>query len=143
MKTVFDWLLSRDSNTDSISSLGLLLLRLGAGLIMAFSHGLGKLTTFSERAPEFADPLGFGPTFSLAFAVFAEFFCSLLLALGLFTRAVVVPLLITMAVAFLIIHAEDPFRRKELAILYFTIYTTLFFTGPGKFSLDRFFARKQ
>ncbi|MFH2055407.1 MAG: DoxX family protein, partial [bacterium] len=111
-------------------------------LMMAFGHGLGKLTTFSERAAGFADPFGFGSTLSLSFAVFAEFFCSLLLVLGLFTRAIVIPLMITMAVAFLIIHAADPFGRKELALLYFTTYATIFFAGPGKYALDRLFARR-
>jgi putative oxidoreductase len=71
--------------------------------------------------------------------IFAELICAVLVALGLFTRMATVPLIITMAVAFFVAHGADPFAKKELAFLYMTGFLGLFFTGPGDFSVQRFF----
>jgi putative oxidoreductase len=68
--------------------------------------------------------------------VFAEFFCSILLILGLFTRLAAIPLVIGMAVAAFVVHGADPFAAKELSLLYLFIYVALIFTGPGRHSVD-------
>jgi putative oxidoreductase len=145
MRRFFDWLLSRDYGMEmgSGKSFGLLVLRVGIGLMMAFGHGWGKLAGFGERAAQFADPYGLGSHITLSFAVLAEFFCSLAVVLGLFTRAAVIPLIVTMLTAGLIIHADDPFQRKEMALLYLTVMTTLLFTGPGRYSIDRLIGRNR
>ena len=144
MTTIFDWILSRKeiAETGTAGSVGLLVMRAWFGLTLAFAHGLGKLINYSARAAEFSDPLGVSAPVSLALAVFAEFFCSLALVLGIFTRGVIIPLIINMAVAGLIVHAADPFRRKELALAYLFVFIVLLITGPGKFSLDRLFSKK-
>jgi putative oxidoreductase len=49
---------------------------------------------------------------------------------------VAIPLAITMIVAAFIVHADDPFGKKELALLYLSGCLTLIFTGAGKFSVD-------
>jgi putative oxidoreductase len=104
---------------------------------MAAGHGWAKLTGFAEMAERFPDPLGLGsPTMSLALTVFAEFFCATAVVLGLATRFAAVPLVVTMVVAALLIHADDPFAKKELALLYAVPFITLIFTGAGKFSVD-------
>jgi putative oxidoreductase len=145
MKGILDWILSRNSieKTGVLESIGLLLFRASMGLMLAFGHGLAKLASYSARAANFPDPLGVGSPFSLILVIFAEFFCSLALVLGLFTRGVVIPLMINMSVAGLVIHAADPFRRKETALLFLASFIALFFIGPGKFSLDRLFMRRQ
>ena len=120
-----------------------LLLRLTLGLSMVFGHGLGKWQNlFGDDPIRFADPFGVGPEISLALAVFAEVICSGLLALGLFTRWTLVPLILTMATALFIIHGADDFSSKEKALIYLTGYLALFFSGPGKFSVDYFLNRK-
>ena len=53
------------------------------------------------------------------------------------------PLLITMLVAALIIHAEDPWARKELALLYAVPAIALIFTGAGRFSIDGLIWKKK
>ena len=90
-----------------LHQIGLLLLRLGAGSLM-LSHGYGKLTNFAAMSVKFSDPLGIGSTASLSLAVFAEFFCSLGLIVGLATRLATIPLLTTMLMAIFVIHANDP-----------------------------------
>jgi putative oxidoreductase len=119
------------------TDLGLLLLRLASGGIMAYSHGWGKLQKMLGGDMSFADPIGVGEELSLILTVFAEFVCGILVALGLFTRAALVPLIITMVVAVFIIHADDPFGKQEFGLLYLVPYLALYFTGPGKFSLDK------
>lgn len=119
-----------------LRSLGLLLLRVGAGGMMAYGHGWAKLSNFNEISQKFADPFGTGPTVALALAVGAEFFCSLAVVLGLFTRITALPPLITMGVAGFLIHANDPWINKELAFVYLVMFTTILLAGPGQFSLD-------
>jgi putative oxidoreductase len=116
--------------------LGLLLIRLAVSGFM-LTHGYPKLVHFAERAERFSDPLGIGSTASLSLVVFAEFFCSILLFLGLFTRFALVPLMVTMAVVVFVVHGDDPFGDKEKALLFLIPYLGLFLTGPGHWSLDR------
>ncbi len=117
-------------------NLGLLVLRVSAGGMMAFAHGWGKFMTYGERSAKFADPFGIGSAASLALVVFAELVCALLVAAGLATRLACVPLVITMAVAAFWAHAADPFQKKELALFYMAVFSTLALTGPGRFSAD-------
>lgn len=123
--------------------LGLLLLRLGTAIPMAAAHGYGKLTKLlGEEAGQFPDPLGVGGMTSHALAVFGEFVCPILLVLGLFTRLSALPLAVTMAVAFFVVHGGDPFGKKELALLYLIPSVVLVLTGGGKLSLDAVISRR-
>jgi putative oxidoreductase len=100
-------------------------------------HGYSKLMSFAERSEKFPDPLGVGHVTSMVLVVFAEFFCSIFLLMGLFTRMALIPLITAMAVAVLVIHSGDPFGDKEHALLFLLPYLGLFLTGPGSWSLDR------
>jgi putative oxidoreductase len=114
-------------------------LRIWIGLAMLVNHGADKLKRFSEVAPDFPDPLGIGHTASLALAVFAEFFASLLLVFGVFTRFGALVLGINMSVAFFVIHkaALSGQGSGELAFLYLMGYVVLLLAGPGSFSVDK------
>ncbi|MCK3685335.1 DoxX family protein [Maribellus sp. YY47] len=122
------------------TNLSLLILRLGAGSFM-LTHGYPKLLKLLAGNVQFADPFGLGPGISLGLAVFAEFFCSILLILGLGTRLATLPLIVTMAVAAFIAHSADPFARKEMALLYLVSYIVLLLSGPGKISVDRILSK--
>jgi putative oxidoreductase len=116
---------------------GLLLLRVGAGVAMALGHGLAKLQRLLGSEPiKFADPFGLGAEISLQLAVFGELVCGVLIAVGLFTRLAVLPFAFTMLVAMFMAHAADPWAKKELAFMYLLPAVTLFLTGPGRFSID-------
>lgn len=125
------------SNQSIATDLGLLLLRIAAGGFMAYSHGWGKFQKALSGDMSFADPIGVGEEASLILTVFAEFFCAILVTIGLFTRASLVPLIITMLVAVFIIHADDPFSDMEHGLLFLIPYVALFLTGPGNYSLDK------
>lgn len=129
------------STLASADALGLLLLRLVLGGAMIYAHGWGKLTNFGTIAEGFPDPLGVGSSMSLGLAVFAEVFCAAALVVGLLTRLATIPLIVTMAVAFFVVHADDPFARKELAFVYLGGYVALLFKGAGAWSIDGLVAR--
>lgn len=122
---------SRPFSTDA----GLLIVRLSLALFM-LAHGYPKLANFAERMDKFSDPFGVGSPTSLALTVFAEFFCSILLGVGLFTRFALIPLIIAMFTAAFVVHAGDPFGDREKALLYLLPYLGLFLSGPGKYSVD-------
>ena len=109
---------------------------------MLLGHGLGKLQAYGEKADSFPDPLGVGSPVSMALAIFAEVVCSLLVVLGLTTRAALLPLIMTMLAAFLIVHGGDPWAKKELAFVYLTGFTSLLFLGPGRFSFDNLITKR-
>ncbi|QDT10875.1 Putative oxidoreductase CatD [Planctomycetes bacterium K23_9] len=120
---------------DKPISAGLLVLRVGIGGMMLV-HGLTKLNGFSVMADKFPDPIGVGSQLSLIMAIAAEVGCSLLLIIGFATRLAAIPLAFTMIVALFIVHADDPWKAKELAAVYLLVYASLLMTGAGSFSID-------
>lgn len=118
------------------ANLSVLFLRVGIGLLMIAGHGYPKLQKYLGGDTSFGDPIGVGQETSLLLAIFAEFGCSILVILGLFTRAALIPLIITMLVALFIIHAADPLGKQELPLLFVFVFLTVFVTGPGKYSAD-------
>jgi putative oxidoreductase len=124
--------------------LALLLLRVWLGLAMCSLHGWGKLLNFINGTAKFGDPIGIGQTPSLLLVILAEFFCSLLLVLGLWTRLAALLLAVTMSVAFFIAHGaklSGP-GNGELAFIFLAGFVTLVLAGGGRFALDRKFGAK-
>tara|TARA_B100000497_G_scaffold127479_1_gene169437 strand:+ start:3173 stop:3553 length:381 start_codon:yes stop_codon:yes gene_type:complete len=119
----------------------LLLRVIGGGFML--THGYPKFQKLLSGNFEFGDPLGLGVGPSLFLTVFAEFFCGLLLLVGLGTRLSSIPLFITMFVAAFVVHGDDPFARKEKALMYLLVYLALFLFGGGKYSIDNLIKRKQ
>jgi putative oxidoreductase len=62
--------------------------------------------------------------------------CSLAIIVGFKTRFAAIPPLITMMVAISIVHANDPWSKKEFALLYAIPFLVLIFTGAGAYSVD-------
>lgn len=121
--------------------LALLIARLGVGVLM-LTHGLGKMQMlFSGEPVQFPGVFGMSAELSLALAVFAEVACSILLITGLATRLAVIPLIVTMLVAALAIHASDPFTKQEPALQYLLVYVVLLLAGSGKYSVDYLLAK--
>lgn len=128
--------------SDTRLNIALLILRVTAGVLLAH-HGYQKLTKFSDIEPKFMEFMGLSQGISLGLVVGAEFFCSMLVIAGLFTRFALVPIIITMIVAVFQAHAGDIFGKGELPFLYLAIFFALFLKGPGKYSVDSFlFDRK-
>jgi putative oxidoreductase len=110
-------------------------LRLGLGILMMM-HGYDKLVHFGAKQNSFMSFLGLGGTISLALVVFAEFFCSLFIILGLFTRLATIPLIILTCVIIFKVNHNNIFIDYENAPLYLTGYLVLILIGPGRVSVD-------
>lgn len=121
--------------------LGLLVLRVAFAASLIGAHGWGKLINFAERSSRFPDPFGVGSEVSLALAVFAEVVCGLALILGIGGRLPAAVLAAFFVVAVFMIHGGDPFGERELAFVYLAVFVTLFFTGPGRYSLGKLLRR--
>lgn len=123
------------STTPLDNDLAILILRLVFGGMFIF-HGWPKLTNYSSMVEMFNDPIGLGNEVSVALVVFAEVFCGLFIVLGFMTRLAVIPVFITMLVAYFVAHANDPFMNKMLPFVYLFLCAVLFITGSGRYSLD-------
>lgn len=111
------------------------ILRVGMGVLVAY-HGFNKLVHFSSIKPHFMNFLGLGSTISLALVVFAEFFCSIFVILGLFTRLAIIPIIIVMMeVVFMVTHGQI-FGDGEKGAIYLFASLTILLCGPGKISVD-------
>ncbi|WP_341842866.1 DoxX family protein [Chitinophaga caseinilytica] len=123
------------------TDLAALLLRLIVGGLFIY-HGYGKLANYETMLQMFTDIIGIGVKPTVILVIFAEFFCGIFVVLGLFTRLSIIPIFITMIVAFFIAHAKDPFQNKELAFAYLLLSIVIFVLGSGRFSLDAAFRKK-
>lgn len=122
-------------NCPELKDFGLLVFRLIIGFFM-LTHGWQKLSNFSEMSQQFPPMLGLSSQVALSLIIFAEFFCSIALILGLFTRLAAIPLIIGMSVAAFVAHSGQPFGARELPLLYLGMYVVILLTGGGKISLD-------
>ncbi len=119
------------------ANFGLLIFRLYIGLTMAFVHGLGKIQE-PDKLTGWLGSMGLpAPELMSWLAAVAEFGGGLFIALGLMTRLSTTLLGATMAVAVFIVHASDPFQKKELALAYLASCVVIWFVGAGKFSVDK------
>lgn len=120
----------------------ILLARVAIAVLM-LTHGLPKLSMlFADGPIQFPPVMGMSAELSLGMAVFAEVFCSILILVGFCTRLAAIPLMITMLVAVLVIHAADPLSVKEPALHYLLVYALLFITGSGRYSVDALLQRQ-
>lgn len=133
--SVFTKILFGSKVTDLSTSAFLLAARLIFGFAF-MSHGWEKWKTTENLLSTFPDPLGVGSQASLVLALFAELLCPLAFMLGFLYRLALIPMIITMSMAFFVIHGADPFAVRELSFLYLIIFTFAFITGPGRFSID-------
>ena len=134
--TIRDFLFG-SGETSRATDVGLLILRLGVGLTMAFAHGLGKIPP-SEGFIGATGAMGFPVPVLFAWAAaLSEFLGGLLVAIGLATRPAALMLAVTMAVAAFVQHGGDPFNDKEMAFLYLVASLALLATGAGRYAVDR------
>jgi putative oxidoreductase len=126
------------TNTD----LGLLLLRIGTGLILFLRHGWEKVSTLSLINPQFPSVLGLGHNGSWIMAMLSDGVFSLLLILGLGTRWIALYSFLEIFIAWAFVHhftflGKSPGAdHGELIALYLSALLALMVTGGGRYSID-------
>ena len=122
--------------------LGLLILRIGIGIMEAWVHGWPKLVGGPERWKKLGAAvelvgIHFLPTFWGFCAMAAEFGGGILLVLGLFTRPAAAFILVTMCVASgRHLSRGEGISEASHAIELGVVMGSLLFLGPGRYSLD-------
>ena len=117
-------------------NIAVLILRLTFGLLLLLNHGIDKLKHFGELQSKFPNPIHLGQGPSLMLVLFAEVFCVVFVILGLFTRLMAIPIVISFLVAVFLIHKGQPLTKSEDAVLYLGAFLGIFLMGSGKYSID-------
>ena len=128
-----DFLFPQPTDSKSFSLL-LLCLRLLFGLMLML-HGLEKVYNYTELCFVFPDPIHIGSEISLLFVIFAEILCSIFFIIGALYRIMMIPMVVSMLVAFFHIH-EGSIVEGELAFIYLLMFILMYISGPGQYSID-------
>ncbi len=131
-----------DTNYSPALNFGLLVLRFGAGLTMAFAHGIGKIP-LSDGFIGFVAKIGFpAPELFAWAAALSELIGGIFIAAGVLTRPAALSLVLTMGVAGFIAHSGDGWSKMEPSFVYLVMFLALFFTGAGRYSIDALVSKK-
>ena len=128
-------------------ALGLFLLRAGTSFLM-IPHGWAKYERLTQALEagepvKFMDFMGLGTTVSLALTIFGELIAPALILVGFKTRWTAAPAAFTMLVAAFVAHGADPLAEKEHALLYAIAFLAVLLLGPGRWSLDSWWAGRK
>jgi len=135
LKTI---LFGGESGLSYAANAGLALLRIFAGVALAFSHGFSKIPP-GEGLITRAGELGFpAPMFFAWAAGLSEFLGGIFLALGFLTRISSFFIACTMLTALIGVHSADPFNKQELAFMYLFVALAFLLKGAGDWSVDSF-----
>lgn len=147
-----------------INNLSLLLLRVFVGASLFLNHGWEKLAHFSRMMQLGMNPVHIGVLPTLLYATLADGICSLLIIVGLATRAAAFVIVISLSVVFFVMehalslltqHAPaaasagmpgasaPPPGHAELVFVYLACFLVILIAGPGGISIDRLFAGKK
>lgn len=120
---------------NNLNDFALAILRVGFSGMM-LTHGIPKINMLLENPSAFPNPFGIGGTGTLILAIIGEVIAPIFVIIGLKTRLAAVPVILTMAGASFIVHANDDFATKEKALLFLIAFIVIALAGAGKYSAD-------
>lgn len=121
---------------------GLLLLRIGTGLILFMRHGWEKVSQMTLVNPKFPDLLGLGHNGTWVLAMLSDGVFSLLLVIGVGTRWIALYSFVEIFIAWAMVHhfsflGKSPAAdHGELIALYLSAFLALMVAGAGRYSVD-------
>lgn len=135
------------TSLDRYRDAGLLIARVGFGIGFVWFHGVPKLTGGAERWAGTGNAMAnFGITFAVEWwglaAALAEALGGLLIALGFFFRPAALAIMAVMIVA-TTNHIVSGQGTPAHAFKNAWLFAGLFFTGPGRYSVDHLLARRR
>lgn len=127
------------SNNPLISiDVAMLVLRIGVGMLIFINHGIEKIFSFNQMLETFPDPIGIGRLPGLLFALIADGVCTVMIAIGFFTRISSLLICINLLAAFILVHKGNIVdTHGELATIYFVASLFIFLYGSGKISIHK------
>ncbi|WP_353662063.1 DoxX family protein [Hydrogenimonas sp. SS33] len=127
-------------------SISLLLMR----LVLAYGFYEPAMMKWSDisAVAEWFGSIGIPfPALNAYMAATTELTGVVLLALGLLTRLISIPLIVVMVVAIVTVHLSNGFSAGnngfEIPLYYMVMLFALFAHGPGRFSLDRLIFKEE
>jgi len=127
------------------TDLGLLLLRVSFGLSLFLKHGLEKITSFTQMAQVFPDPLHLGAHVSFTIAAVSDVLAAILFIAGFATRPAALFIACNISVAWIFVHHAEFFASNadhgELCVLYLCGFLSAALCGAGRFSTDALLGR--
>ena len=123
------------------TDLGLLFLRVGSSVIVLIVHGLPKARHYRAEAARIEDPFHFGRKLTMAFAIFAEVVCPLLVIVGIATRFAALPIMVVTLIALLRVHPEWTIDQAQFAWMLLVLFGTIAIAGAGAYSLAALVSR--
>lgn len=138
-----------ENSNAKLRDFGILFLRVGVGLIFIFIHGLGKITGGQDLWVKLGGAMSnFGINFLPGFwgfmAAFTEFFVPMFIIIGFLYRPATLLLTFNMIVAATTHFIKlDPWGRIAYPVMLIVLFISMFFIGPGRYSLDEYFRRKK
>lgn len=127
------------TNYPAVVDVVLVVIRMLFGGLLLW-HGMTKIINFESLVMSFPNPIGLGHRLSLYLVIFAEVFCSVGVIFGAFYRLALIPIIISMGIAFFVVHHGQPFASKELALVFMIMFVLMFVLGAGRYSLDNIIA---
>jgi putative oxidoreductase len=117
------------------TDIGLLYLRVCASVLVLIVHGLPKIEHYRREAAAIEDPFHLGQKVTIAFAIFAEVVCPILMIVGVGTRLFALPVMIVTAIALLRVHPEWTIDQAQFAWMLLILFGTIAIAGPGQYAL--------
>ncbi|KAA0128338.1 DoxX family protein [Chryseobacterium sp. SN22] len=134
----FIHIITDTSLQDTLIHIALLIFRIALSLELIAAHGLKKLGVGVAEAEQVPNPLHLPEAFNSLFADAANLVFPVFVICGFFTRAAVLPILAVTLTGYFVLHWNDALLIKDTPFMYSLCYLFLFFTGPGKYSVDNY-----
>ena len=124
--------------------LGLLIIRVVTAGTLMLKHGWEKFSDFhtmlTNTRLRFPDPLHMGVFASLTMAQISDFYCALLVVIGLGSRFAAAYSFVCISVAWVAVHHFSYFGpggdHGEIIVLILGTLVGLVVSGPGRYSVD-------
>jgi putative oxidoreductase len=131
--------------------LGLLIIRVVTAGTLCLKHGIEKAfdfhTMLTNTKLRFPDPFHMGVFASLTMAQISDFYCAILIVMGLGTRYASAYSFICITVAWVAVHHFSYWGPQadhgEIIVLMMGTFFGLIFSGPGRYSIDYLLADRK
>ncbi|WP_114811646.1 DoxX family protein [Paraburkholderia kururiensis] len=117
------------------TDIALLFLRVTASVLLLIVHGLPKVQHYASQAAAIEDPFHLGKHLSIAFAIFAEVVCPVLVIAGFAARLAALPVMVVTVIALLFVHPEWTAEQAQFAWMLLILFGTIAIGGAGRYSL--------